>query len=189
MSSTTARARLTACRASGDSSAARRASILATSTTSSSVRSFPLMWSAFRKVPREMPQRLVFDWRNYFPIAARNAVKYFSGKAATFIFESVTMWVVSPSATSALLSARTSSYQDFVIVEYRSTVAALDLSHSDEASVLALHVTVGKSHLPHQFHPAYLEPDEMVRMVDHSHLVGFCVAYAQPGLVERMVIV
>jgi hypothetical protein len=45
----------------------------------------------------------------YFAIAARKAVKYFSGNAATFICESVTMCVVSPSASSALLSARTSS--------------------------------------------------------------------------------
>ncbi len=47
--------------------------------------------------------------KHYFAIAARNAVKYFSGSAATFIFESVTMCVVSPSASSVRLSARTSS--------------------------------------------------------------------------------
>ena len=46
---------------------------------------------------------------SYFAIAARNAVRYFSGSAATFIFESVTMCVVSPSASNVRPSARTSS--------------------------------------------------------------------------------
>ena len=49
------------------------------------------------------------DEASYFVIAARKAVKYFSGNAATFILESVTMCVVSPSASNVRLSARTSS--------------------------------------------------------------------------------
>src|ERR1700722_1379410 len=43
-----------------------------------------------------------------FPTAARNAVKYFSGKTAIFISASVTMWVVSPSASSTSSAARRS---------------------------------------------------------------------------------
>src|SRR5215470_16538780 len=46
---------------------------------------------------------------SYFPAAARKTVRYLPGKAATFIFESVTICVVSPSASNVPLSARASS--------------------------------------------------------------------------------
>src|ERR1019366_8091616 len=49
--STTARARLTASRASGSRRTGRRTSVCATSRTASSVRSFPLMRWAFKAVP------------------------------------------------------------------------------------------------------------------------------------------
>ena len=50
-----------------------------------------------------------FPIEDYFPAAARKTVKYLTGKAATFIFESVTMCVVSPSASKVPFSARASS--------------------------------------------------------------------------------
>ena len=49
----------------------------------------------------------------------------------------------------------------------------------------SLHVSIRKSHLPHEFHAAYLEPDEMVRMVSHAHLVGFGVTHPQADFIDH----
>ena len=46
----------------------------------------------------------------FIPAAARKAFLYFSGKDLGFMFESATMWVVSPSASSSPLPARNNSY-------------------------------------------------------------------------------
>ena len=48
----------------------------------------------------------------------------------------------------------------------------------------AVHLAVGEAELAHHLHPADFEPDDEVRVIDHSHLVGLGVAHAQPGLVH-----
>src|SRR5580693_1350916 len=48
----------------------------------------------------------------FIPIAARNALTYFSGSGTFFISGSTTMCVVSPSASSVPSSARTNSYSN-----------------------------------------------------------------------------
>src|ERR1700677_71819 len=53
-----------------------------------------------------------YDSHSSAPIAARNALMYFSGRGTFFISGSTTMCVVSPSASSVPSSARTSSYSN-----------------------------------------------------------------------------
>src|SRR5579864_9137992 len=81
------------------------------------------------------------------------------------------------------------AYNDFLIVINRRTVPALDLDHRDEKSVFALHVAIRKSHLPHQFHTAHFEPDEVVRVIHDTHLIGFRVTHTQPRFVRGGVMV
>src|SRR4029077_1285630 len=45
----------------------------------------------------------------HFPVAARNTLRYLSGKAETFISEFVTICVVSPSASTVPVLARVNS--------------------------------------------------------------------------------
>ena len=79
---------------------ARRRST-ATSRTASSVRSFPLMWRAFKSSPDVWVRNGLL--RHCFPECLQDT---FPAAAETFIFESVTMCVVSPSASSVSVSAR-----------------------------------------------------------------------------------
>src|SRR6266576_1143684 len=81
------------------------------------------------------------------------------------------------------------AHNDFLIVINRRTVAALDLDHRDEQSVFALHVAVRKSHLSHQFHTAHFEPDQVVRVIHYTHLIGFRVTHTQPRFVRGRVMV
>ena len=48
----------------------------------------------------------------------------------------------------------------------------------DVAIVLRFHALVLDAERAHQFHAADLEPDQIVRVVDDAHLVGFGVAHA-----------
>src|SRR6185437_8045112 len=60
----------------------------------------------------------------------------------------------------------------------RMLVRATRFRHHHETVILDFHFLVAESQLPHQFHARHLEPHEEIRVVDHSHLVGFGVAHA-----------
>src|SRR5579863_3654241 len=77
---------------------------------------------------------------------------------------------------------------DFFVVVHRSAVAALYFGDCDEPALVTFHVAVGETHLAHEFHASNFKPDQMVRMVDHSHLVGFGVAHAQPCFIPCMMV-
>jgi hypothetical protein len=77
-------------------------------------------------------------------------------------------------------------HQNLFVIARRGAVAAFGLGHGDEASILALHVTIGKAQLPQQFDASHLEPDEMVGVINHSHLIGLGVTHAQPGFIDRL---
>ena len=48
--------------------------------------------------------------------------------------------------------------------------------------MVPLHVAIGKSQLAHKVDASDFEPDEVIGVVDHTHLVGFRVAHTQAAL-------
>jgi hypothetical protein len=69
-----------------------------------------------------------------------------------------------------------------IVVISRSFVAAITFSDDQKSVFIFFHVAVGKSARATEFGAANLEPDQIVRVIDHAHLVGFSVAYPQHGL-------
>src|ERR1700674_626669 len=57
-------------------------------------------------------------------------------------------------------------------------IPAVRVSNHDPAVVLDLHSLVLEAQRAHQFHAADLEPDQVIRVVDHAHLIRLRVAYA-----------
>ena len=68
-------------------------------------------------------------------------------------------------------------HDDLVIVMRRSAIAAACVHYGDEAAVVLLHLAIGESKLPQQFNPANFKPNEVIGMIDHTHLIGFRVAH------------
>src|SRR4029077_4518908 len=79
---------------------------------------------------------------------------------------------------------QTRANDDLVIVQRGSLVAATGVDYRDEAVVLLLHIFVRKPKLPEEFHTTDFEPDEMVRMIDDAHLVGFGVTHANARFID-----
>src|ERR1035437_6310640 len=69
---------------------------------------------------------------------------------------------------------------DYFIVEARGmAVLAVRFGHRQEDAVLDFHVAVVEAEGFAEFHPAHFHPNQVIRVVDHAHLVGFGVADAQ----------
>src|SRR5579872_6629290 len=77
-----------------------------------------------------------------------------------------------------------SAHDDLIVIACRSLVAATRVDHGDAAAVVLLHVAVRKTELPQQFYPPDFEPDKVIRMIDHTHLVGLGVAHPQTSLAD-----
>src|SRR5581483_3237728 len=54
----------------------------------------------------------------------------------------------------------------------------------NKAPVFTFHILVREAQLPQQFHPAHLEPDEVIRVIYHTHLVGLRVTHPETRLVH-----
>src|SRR2546427_6476510 len=65
-----------------------------------------------------------------------------------------------------------------VVVAGGGAVADVDLGDG-EVDALLLELLVGQPRLAHQLGPGPVEPDEIVGVVDHAHLVGFGIIDAQ----------
>src|ERR1035437_1904940 len=69
---------------------------------------------------------------------------------------------------------------DYFVVEARGmAVLAVRFGHRQEDAVLDFHVAVVEAEGFAEFHPAHFHPNQVIRVVDHAHLVGFGVANAQ----------
>src|SRR5690349_13212869 len=77
------------------------------------------------------------------------------------------------------------AHDNLVVISGRRLVAATSVDHRNEAVVLPLHVTVGKTQLAHIFHAPDLKPDEVIGMIDHPHLIGLGIAHPQPALAHN----
>src|SRR5260370_149137 len=75
----------------------------------------------------------------------------------------------------------------FIVVTSGSLVAAARIDDGDETLLILLHFSIRKSKVPQQFHPAHFEPDEIVRVIDHSHLISLCVTHTQTYFARAIV--
>src|SRR6266446_7899441 len=62
-------------------------------------------------------------------------------------------------------------------------IAAVRVRHYDVAIVVNLHALVFDSQRANQLNAADLEPDQIVRVINHAHLVRFRVAHAHHRIV------
>ena len=69
---------------------------------------------------------------------------------------------------------------DLIIVARRAPVLALGLDHRQQHAAF-FHLAVGPPERAQQLRPRHLEPDEVVGVVDHAHLVRFGIPHAQRG--------
>jgi hypothetical protein len=76
-------------------------------------------------------------------------------------------------------------YYDFIVITRWRLVTAACVDHCNKAVVMLLHVFVGKPKLPQQFDPSDLEPDEVVGMINNSHLIRLRIAYAEASFVNH----
>src|ERR1700722_7830324 len=69
----------------------------------------------------------------------------------------------------------------FVVEPGGPLIAAVGLGHGEEYSVVTLHIAVVEAASFAEIDAAHFHPDEVVRIVHHTHLVSFGVAHAQAG--------
>src|SRR5437763_11872807 len=81
------------------------------------------------------------------------------------------------------------AYDDLVVIAGWGFVPATSIYYSDKASVITLHIAIGKAQLPHQFHTPDFKPDEVIGMIDHAHLIGLSVAHPQPAFASRGLVI
>src|SRR5437667_12274781 len=70
---------------------------------------------------------------------------------------------------------------DLVVIAGRGFVTAASVNHSDAATVLLFHVSVGKAELAKKFDAPDLEPYKIVCVIHHPHLIGFGIAHTNRG--------
>ena len=68
---------------------------------------------------------------------------------------------------------------ELVVVPRRLAVVAVRFDHRQREAV-GFHLAIAPAGVAQQIGAADLEPDEVVRVVDDAHLVGFGVAHAHP---------
>lgn len=56
--------------------------------------------------------------------------------------------------------------------------------HREKDAVFHLHIPVANARGAAEFGPSDLHPDEVIRIVDHAHLVGFGIPHAEARLVK-----
>ena len=74
-----------------------------------------------------------------------------------------------------------------IVVSRRRLVSRRGLNHGNPATILRFHLLVAETALPHQFHSPNLEPDKIIRVVHHAHLVGLRIAHAHARLARNRV--
>ena len=75
----------------------------------------------------------------------------------------------------------TGSNHEFPVVKEWLHVAALDLHDRKERFGFPFQTVVAQPQFPKEFEPRDFEPDQMVRVVSESHLIGLGVAHPESG--------
>src|SRR5882724_356652 len=77
------------------------------------------------------------------------------------------------------------AHDNLVIIVHGSLVTAARVDNGNEAVVLALHIFITETHLAEELHPPHFKPDEMIGVIDDTHLIGFSIAYADASFIRR----
>ena len=125
---------------------------------------------------------------------------YFFGICIRLNSEFTTMWTLSPSARVFPSAARTNFIAkmqqrlahvdqpradgDQVIITGRGLEAAMNIGYGDMRVVFMFHVAIGEAKLAQHLHSPYLEPDDVVGVVHHAHLIGFGIAHTKLCFVD-----
>jgi hypothetical protein len=70
---------------------------------------------------------------------------------------------------------------NLVVVAGRGAIAAAGFNHGENALMLGFKLAVSEAEGAEQLDAAYLKPDQIIRVVDDAHLVGFGIADADFG--------
>src|SRR6266403_1281157 len=84
-------------------------------------------------------------------------------------------------AVSRLRDARAHAY--YFVVARGGVVAAAHVGDNDVAVVFDFHALVFDAQRAHQLHATHLKPNQIIRVIDHAHLVGLRVAHAYCSVV------
>src|SRR6266403_701959 len=84
-------------------------------------------------------------------------------------------------AVSRLRDARAHAY--YFVVARGGVVAAAHVGDNDVAVVFDFHALVFDAQRAHQLHATDLKPNQIIRVIDHAHLVGLRVAHAYCSVV------
>src|SRR5882762_5020112 len=84
-------------------------------------------------------------------------------------------------AVSRLRDARAHAYH--FVVARGGMVAAAHVGDNDVAVVFDFHALVFDAQRAHQLHATHLKPNQVIRVIDHAHLVGLRVAHAYCSVV------
>jgi len=70
---------------------------------------------------------------------------------------------------------------DFVVIASGSEIPAIRLCYCEEGLFLPFEIPVAEAAFPAEIAAAGLHPDEIVCVIDHSHLIGFGVSHTDPA--------
>src|SRR5215471_13986932 len=73
---------------------------------------------------------------------------------------------------------------DFIVIASGREIPAICLSHCEEGLFLPFEIPIAEAAFPAEIAAAGLHPDEVVRVIDHSHLIGFGVSHTDPALAD-----
>src|SRR5262245_18992699 len=71
---------------------------------------------------------------------------------------------------------------DFIVVECRREIPAIGFRNSQERLFFAFHLAIAEPTFAAEIAAAHLHPNQIVRVVDHSHLIGFGITHADAAL-------
>jgi hypothetical protein len=71
----------------------------------------------------------------------------------------------------------------YVIIVRRRLIATIAFSHDQECIRVLFHVAIRKAARAAEFRASNLKPDQVVGVIDHTHLVGFGIANAEQRFV------
>ena len=127
----------------------------------------------------------IFLWQQFgFAVLSTDNVGGFAGREQSVIGFAEDFVAEANDAVFGFGDARANA-EDFVIA-CRMVVTALHIGDDDLAIVFKFHTLVFDTKSSHQLDAADFEPDEVVRVIDDAHLVGFDVTHAHTRIVKSL---
>src|SRR5260370_12937746 len=132
---------------------------------------------------RRRPQKGTIFFRQELglAVAAANHMQRFTDGTQLAVGVAKDFVGKSNGAVSRLRDARAHAYH--FVVARGGMVAAAHVGDNDVAVVFDFHALVFDTQRAHQLHATHLKPNQIIRVIDHAHLVGLRVAHAYCSVV------